>query len=187
VILVTGAVSEVESTTIALNMAARLRDKETPVLLIDAYDHRQENKPRRYTLLDFIDSDVEAPLGLGDYLAAEDLVEEELLHPIADIQVQAVICSENTPISELLNATKLPKLIDSMKTRFAYILIDAPALDEGIDTEHLAQYADTAIYVVKTRKMNIFTEKKAYKKLEQAGISIFGTVLTDVQKMYERV
>ena len=74
-----------------------------------------------------------------------------------------------------------------MKNRFSYILIDAPALDVGIETEYLAQYADTAIYVAKAGKMNIFKEKKSYKKLEEANIPILGTVLTDVRKLYENV
>jgi len=187
VILITGAVSEVGTTTTALNIAARLQDKETPVLLIDAHTHLQENKPRRHILSDFIDSDAETALGLGDYLAADHLAEDTLLQRMPDIQAQAIIFSKHTQVPELLNATKLMELINQMRTRFAYILIDSPALDAGVEAEHLAQYADAAIYVVKTRKMNIFREKKAYNTLEKSGIPILGTVLTDVQKLYERV
>jgi len=74
-----------------------------------------------------------------------------------------------------------------MRTRFAYVLIDAPSLDAGIETEHLALLADAAIYVVQSGKLNISQEKRAYKKLEEANLPILGTVLTNIQKLYERV
>ena len=187
VILVTGAVSEVGVTTNALNIAARLQDKEHPVLLIDTHTHPQENKPRRVTLSDVAPPTDETFLGLGDYLAADAFTEEKLLHRIPDTQIQIITCSRNTPIEELLNASKLPQLIANMRDRFSYIILDAPALDVGIETEYLAQHADTAIYVVKSDNLNTFLEKKSYKKLEQTGIHIAGTILTDVQKRYEKI
>jgi uncharacterized protein involved in exopolysaccharide biosynthesis/Mrp family chromosome partitioning ATPase len=184
VILITGAVPEAGVTTVALNIAARLQDKEISVLLLDAHTQTQDRKPRRHTLADFIGPASEAPLGLGDYLAQENLAEDPLLQPMGNAHTQAIICSEKTAIPELLNTTKFEKLIDQMRDRFSYILIDAPSLGAGVEAEHLAQYADAVIYVVKAKKQNLFKEKSAYKKVLETGTPILGTVLVDRPDLY---
>ena len=186
IILITGSTTEVGVTTAALNIATRLQDKEDPVLIIDAHTRPQTNKPRRLTLSEFSNAKPDAP-GLGDYLASDKYTIEDLLHSVEGTAIQTILCSKNTPIEELLNATKLHGLLEQMRTRFSYILIDAPAVDVGIETEYLAQYADAAIYVAKTRKKNIIAEKMAYKKLENAHLPILGSIVVDVPKLYEKI
>lgn len=187
IILLTGTAPEAGTTTIALNLAARLQDPTHNVLILDGHTAAQTNRPRHVALSDLIDPDPDQTPGLGDYLCGGDLDSEALLQPLPSLRTKAVICSKRTAIPELLNATRFPALIDDLKTRFDYILIDAPALEEGIDTEYLAQFADVAIYVVQSGKINIFREKKAYRRLESSGVDIVGTVLTNVSKLYEKV
>ncbi len=185
-LIITGSTTEVGVTTATLNIAERLQDPENTVLIIDAHTQPQISKPRRITLSEFTAPTAVTP-GLGDYLASDKYTTEDILHTIEGTEIQTILCSQNTPIEELLNATKLHGLIEQMKTRFTYILIDAPALDVGIETEHLAQYADAAFYVAKTRKKNIIAEKMAYKKLEKANIPVVGSLVVDVKKLYERI
>ena len=185
-LIITGSTTEVGVTTATLNIAERLQDPENTVLIIDAHTQPQISKPRRITLSEFTAPTAVTP-GLGDYLASDKYATEDILHTIEGTEIQTILCSQNTPIEELLNATKLHGLIEQMKTRFTYILIDAPALDVGIETEHLAQYADAAFYVAKTRKKNIIAEKMAYKKLEKANIPVVGSLVVDVKKLYERI
>lgn len=186
VIMVTGAAAEVGTTTVALNLAAGLQDDQSPVLLIDGHTSRQEGRPCTRIISDFVTGS-ESPLGLGHYLTSPSITEDQIIHPLPLADSQAIVCSEDMPIPALLKATRLNGLIDHMRERFSYIVIDAPALDKGIDTEYLAQFADAALYVVKSGKMNIFKEKKMFKKLEETNVTVVGAVVTDVQKLYERV
>ena len=120
-------------------------------------------------------------------LASGSVAEDEIIHSLPMAESSAIVCSEDTPVPALLKATRLNTLFDQMKERFSYIIIDAPAIDAGIETEYLAQFADVALYVVQSGKMNIFKEKKIFKKLEETNVTVIGSVLTDVQKLYERV
>jgi uncharacterized protein involved in exopolysaccharide biosynthesis/Mrp family chromosome partitioning ATPase len=187
VILVTGPVPEVGVTTVVLNLAARLQRKGDAVVLVDGHTRPQANRPRASRLADFIGGDSLFVKGLADYLNSETLEEEEILYPVPIMGSTAVIGSPKNTVRDLPKADRLSGLITFLKSRYSFILIDAPALNAGIETEYLAQYADVAIYVTRSGALNLFSEKSVYKKLENIGLPVVGTVLTDVQDLYKKV
>ena len=73
---------------------------------------------------------------------------------------------------ELLSSEKFKHLIEKLRTRFDFIVIDCPPVDA---------VADGTIYVVSAKETNKNDAKAAITQLQRNGANILGTVLTKVE------
>ena len=82
---------------------------------------------------------------------------------------------------ELLSSEKFKHLIEKLKTRFDFIVIDCPPVDAVADAIPVSCVTDGTIYVVSAKETNKNDAKAAITQLQRNGANILGTVLTKVE------
>ncbi|HBG40900.1 MAG TPA: chromosome partitioning protein ParA [Porphyromonadaceae bacterium] len=142
-------------TFLTMNMAISLAIKGKSVLVIDG-------DLRRGSISDYVDT---PKIGLSDYLGKRIDTPEEIIvvdkkHPTLHILPVGTIPPNPT---ELLVEERLKELINRMRSRYDYILIDCPPIDVVADTAIIEKLADRTIFVVRAglleRSMLVELEK----------------------------
>ena len=82
---------------------------------------------------------------------------------------------------ELLSSEKFKHLIEKLRTRFDFIVIDCPPVDAVADAIPVSCVTDGTIYVVSSKETNKNDAKAAITQLQRNGANILGTVLTKVE------
>ena len=82
---------------------------------------------------------------------------------------------------ELLSSEKFKHLIEKLRTRFDFIVIDCPPVDSVADAIPVSTVTDGTIYVVSAKETNKNDAKAAITQLQRNGANILGTVLTKVE------
>ena len=82
---------------------------------------------------------------------------------------------------ELLSSEKFKHLIEKLRTRFDFIVIDCPPVDAVADAIPVSCVTDGTIYVVSAKETNKHDAKAAITQLQRNGANILGTVLTKVE------
>lgn len=136
VLLGTGACPGVGTTTVLLNLAiTHARRGGGCVVLVEANQRRPAVAARL---------GLRAKPGLGEVLAGR-VAPERAVQETGEVRFQVVTAGNDGP----LTAEGWPVLLDSLRSRFELVLVDAPAWDEGADMGTLARGAD-AVYLVAT-------------------------------------
>lgn len=81
----------------------------------------------------------------------------------------------------LLNSPRFAHLLDYLKQRVEYVIVDAPPVGTVIDAAQIAKYCDGTLIVVRyntTHRQQLIEVKD---QLEQTGCPILGVVLTMVE------
>ena len=82
---------------------------------------------------------------------------------------------------ELLSSEKFKHLIEKLRTRFDFIVIDCPPVDAVADAIPVSCVTDGTIYVISAKETNKNDAKAAITQLQRNGANILGTVLTKVE------
>ena len=82
---------------------------------------------------------------------------------------------------ELLSSEKFRHLIEALKTRFDFIVIDCPPVDAVADAVPVSTVSDGTIYVISAKETNKSDAKAGLTQLQRNGANILGTVLTKVE------
>ncbi|MEW7400468.1 polysaccharide biosynthesis tyrosine autokinase [Elizabethkingia anophelis] len=124
--------------------------------------------------------------GLTEYLYTEQTTLEEIIHvstfnPNLDVIYSGMIPPNPT---ELLINGRYQQLLEELKLKYNYIIIDTAPLMLVTDTFLIADLADATIYVTRSR----YTEKTliefANNNIDHKKIKNVGFVLNDVNKNY---
>ena len=83
--------------------------------------------------------------------------------------------------AELLESSSMRRLLDSLKTQFDVIIIDAPPVLPVADPGILATQADGVLLVVRAGKTQRKTVTQAQALLAQMKVNVLGCVLTHVE------
>lgn len=175
-ILITSAVPEESKSTTAINLAITLADGGHRVALVEC-DLR---KPvlRKYLKRELAQS------GLAAYLAG--LVSlDDCIMDLPDLGIGVIGAGVVPPNpSELLNSPRLEGLLEQLRKRYDYILLDAPPVTVVTDAAIVGRVTDGALLVVRSKFASSRTIRQAKAKLEHVGIRILGGVLTrfDIRK-----
>ncbi|TAE28683.1 MAG: polysaccharide biosynthesis tyrosine autokinase [Cytophagales bacterium] len=144
VLLFTSSISGEGKSFISLNLGASLAlvGKKTVILEMDL------RKPRLRHALNFA-NELNA-MGLSNYLIGEATV-DEILQPIPGYDHYAIITSGPIPHnpSELLSGSHLEELIAELRTRFDYVIIDAPPVGLVTDAQLIAPFSDATLFMVR--------------------------------------
>ncbi len=144
VLLFTSSISGEGKSFISLNLGASLAlvGKKTVILEMDL------RKPRLRHALNFA-NELNA-MGLSNYLIGEATV-DEILQPIPGYDHYAIITSGPIPHnpSELLSGSHLEELIGELRTRFDYVIIDAPPVGLVTDAQLIAPFSDATLFMVR--------------------------------------
>jgi len=87
--------------------------------------------------------------------------------------------------SEILGSSIVGFLLDQLKTRFDFIIIDAPPVMPATDALVLTPKTDGALFVIKSGNTNRKIIKDVLDQFEKAGQSVIGTVLNRVNMKKE--
>lgn len=172
-IIVTSADAAEGKTTMSINLAVSLAQTQYKVLLIDA-DMR---RPRAHTYLD-----VRNDAGLANYLG--DFVElDEIIHRLDGTRLDYITAGEMPPNpTELLGSKKMQQLVETLKERYDYILIDTPPVNLVADAMTLSALVENVLFVLKCGNSNVYDVDKALSSLEFANAKMLGFICIDSNK-----
>lgn len=154
-----------------LNTAISLAIKGNKVLLIDS-------DLRRASLSSYVS--ISTP-GITDYLSSNSYTLKEITQVDDKHKNLHIIPAGTTPPNptELLESEKFGKLIEELKGKYDYILIDCPPIDIVADTHIIEKYASHSFFLIRSGLLNraLLPEvEKIYneKKLKNLSVIING-------------
>ena len=148
VLLVTSSMKGEGKTFFSINLGMSMAFINKTVVLLE-FDFRKPD------LLRYMG--VTATTGLSDYLNADDVQLDDIIIPSEESPYLSVIgsgsISENP--SELLMSYKIAGLIQELRNRFDYVIVDTSPVGQVADAFSLAPYTDASIYMVRYNFTNI--------------------------------
>ena len=88
--------------------------------------------------------------------------------------------------SELLEDSLFTELLEALKQRYDYVLVDSPPIGSVIDAAIIAKQCDGAVFVVESETTSHKFAKRALTQLEKTGCRILGAVLNKVDYKKEK-
>ncbi|WP_338875987.1 polysaccharide biosynthesis tyrosine autokinase [Spirosoma sp. SC4-14] len=141
VLLFTSSVSGEGKSFVSLNLGASLAlvGRTTVILEMDM------RKPKLHQSLH-----MENKAGLSNYLIGEVGL-DEIIQPVSGHDNYFIITAGPLPPnpSELLSSPHLSQLLDELKAKFDYVIIDSPPVGLVTDAQLIAPYADATLYMVR--------------------------------------
>lgn len=154
------------STNIATVFA--LSGKKTVIVVLDL------RKPKI-----FGDFNLPNTFGVVNYLIGQKTLDEVIQKThVAHLDVITAGPVPPNP-SELILGDSMKELLDDLKTRYDYIILDTPPVGLVSDALELAQYCDVTLYIIrqnvtKKRMLNIINDKHRKKELTNVSIILNG-------------
>lgn len=170
-LVITSAIADEGKTTTACNLAITLAESALRVCLVEA-DLR---RPKVSSYLG-----IDGSVGLTNVLAGQ--------FPLHDVLVPwrrgllTVLPAGTTPPdpSQLLGSKNMTILLDELRDKFDFVIIDAPPLLPVTDAAVLARATDGALFVSRYGHTRRELVTKALEDLETVNARLIGTVLTFV-------
>jgi receptor protein-tyrosine kinase len=177
VITVTCSTTTEDKTMVAVNLALALAETGSTVALVEG-DLR---RPRTATYMGLSDD-----VGLTNVLAGAATIDDA----IQATNHQRVKVLGSGPLrpnpSELLGSQQMVSTIDTLRKRFAFIVIDAPPLLPVTDGAVLATISDGAIVVARYGHTKATEARRAVEILEALDCIFLGAILTMVPARSKR-
>jgi protein-tyrosine kinase len=124
--------------------------------------------------------------GLTDYMDHPDMDIGQVLHPVGIERLRVIPAGQQREIpAEYFTSAKMRHFLDSLKQRYRerYIILDAPPMTEGADTQILAELCDMVVLVMPYGKVSM-TELDACLKTIDPN-KLFGVVFNGEPKIPE--
>jgi len=172
VILLTSATPAEGKTTVSINLACVLAQRDVRVLLIDA-DLRRPTIHHRFAL--------NGKVGLTSVLTGTTTL-EQAVQPVAEVPNLDILVSGPVPPfpTEMLGSDAMLKLLDEARGRYTHIVMDSPPLLSVTDSVVLARESDAVVLVVRHGKSGKHAIRRARDLLLRAGAHISGIALNAV-------
>lgn len=158
-------------TVTTLNLAIALAQSGKSVLVIDA-DMR---KGRCHKLLRLPND-----RGLSNVLSGNLTLEESLQE--TEVPGLSLISRGVVPPNpaDLLGSRKMSEVLEILRSRFEFILLDAPPVIGVTDASVLSAFCDGVVLVVHKKKTNRFSAREAVQTLESVRGHMLGVVLNGI-------
>lgn len=171
VVLVTSAMQSEGKSLTALNLAISLAQTDQKVLIVDC-DLR---RPKLNRLLN-----MNALSGLSNLLMDSNRMDVTILTH-ESMGIDMILSGDIPPNpSELLASARMQRLIDALRQRYDYIIIDSPPVDMVIDAVVLSPLCDGVLFVVKADQSERGAIAYALEQLEYAKAKVLGFVLNGI-------
>jgi capsular exopolysaccharide synthesis family protein len=171
VMMITSASGSEGKSTLAINLAASLGQLDR-ALLLEA-DLRQ---PSIASTLQ-----VSRAPGLSDLLSklcnSKDVALSKIGGQETDLHVVSCGTLPPNPL-ELLSSMQFRDLLVQLRTRFKYIVIDAPPLLAVSDAVVVGQISDSVILSIKAESTIVNMAREALNRLQKGNVNVTGAVLT---------
>jgi capsular exopolysaccharide synthesis family protein len=173
VLVVTSASPKEGKTTVVCNLAIAFAEVQTRVLLVDC-DMR---RPRLHTVFK-----IENGPGLSDLLAQREALTtadiEELVQPTGVPGLNLLTSGKSRyKVTTLLYSSRLPELLDLLRTRFDTIVFDTPPMVNIADARLVGRYADGVVMVVRSMYTTRDAALLARQRLQEDGTRLLGMIL----------
>ncbi len=174
-ILITSAGPAEGKTTVIQNLGIALAETGAKVVLVDAdfrrpHLHHKFGLPNDQSLIDLISENT--PL--------EQYPPERFGMPTGFAGLSIL---PNRPthdnVSKALYSPRMRAIFEILIARYDTILVDAPPILHVADTRIMAPLTDALILVLRCGVTNREAALEAYRRIQEDGLSLLGTVLTD--------
>lgn len=177
-ILVTSCFPNEGKSDVTFQLAREIGNMGRKVLFLDA-DIRKSTFLSRYQVK-------KNTGGLSQYLSGQTEKESICYHTNFE-NVDIIFAGTIAPNpSELLEDMSFRCLLEEMREKYDYILIDTPPIGSLIDAAIIAKFCDGAIIVVESERVSYRMVQKAKEQLEMTGCHVIGAVLNKVDTAKER-
>ncbi len=175
IILITSPGPSEGKTTVVQNLGIVLAETGRKVLLVDAdfrrpHLHRKFGLPNEWGLIDLLCEDQP----LSEY-SPEQL---EIPTGVPGLAIFPNRVTQNN-VAKALYSPRLRAILESLSQRYDMILVDAPPILSVADARIVAPLADSLILVLRCGVTNRESAQEAYQRLQEDGVFLLGTVLTD--------
>ena len=151
----------------SLGLALRFAGLGDKVLLIDA-DMR----------LPTFKEGVGQSIGLSGLLTSKDNIDDNILQTKFE-NLNLLPSGDNVPNpSEILSTYRLGEIIDHLRTRYTYIIVDSPPVMGLADAPILASICDASLLIVEGSSTRTPAVKSTLERLSVSGIKVLGVVIT---------
>ena len=180
-IMVTSAYPEDGKTTVTTNLALMFAQSDAKVVLVDA-DIRKGRIAKYFKRKS-------AP-GLSDCLSGQATLDEVIHNSHVNENLSYITCGTHSPRPyELLESEEMKKLVQELRTRFDYVIIDTPPVLLISDALALSPSTDGTVLVCRHQVSYISDIERALNTLEFAKAKVLGVVVNDykapkVSKIY---
>lgn len=173
VIVMTSACPEDGKTTVSVNLALMFGMSEVKVILVDA-DVRKGRVARFFKRRS-------AP-GLADYLSGQAKL-EDIIHTAKDNDnFSYITCGTHSPRPfELLESEEMTNLIEDLKKKYDYIIIDTPPLLLVSDALAITPHSDGTVVVCRHQVSYVSDIFKTLNTLSFAKANVLGVVVNDYE------
>ncbi|WP_460798527.1 tyrosine-protein kinase domain-containing protein [Microbacterium sp. GXF0217] len=171
VLAVTSAIAGEGKTTSSVNIALAFAEMGNRVLLVDA-DLRRPNVANVLG--------IENAVGLASVLVDAVTLEEAV---ISTAGLDVLTAGEHVPNpAQLLASHKMTELVESLRPRYDFVVIDMAPLLSVADATIISQYVDSTIVVVNTRKTTKAQLERCLTALRGVSANLAGLVLNNVRE-----
>lgn len=151
VLMVTSSISGEGKTFFSLNLGASLSIAKKKVVVLE-FDLRKPALLRSVKM--------KTKLGIADFLSNDEVKIEDILLDFKKVDGLSLIGCGNIPEdpAELTLGDKVKELIEKLKERFDYIIIDTAPVGTVTDAFNLAPYCDRTLFLIRynyTKKENL--------------------------------
>ncbi|MEM6754418.1 MAG: polysaccharide biosynthesis tyrosine autokinase [Cyanobacteria bacterium P01_C01_bin.38] len=176
VIVVTSSVPQEGKSIVAANLATSMAQMERRVLLIDGDLHR----PSQHHIWELPNAK-----GLSNVIVGQVEVMAAIKKGMDNLDVLTCGAVPPSPAS-LLDSKRMASLIESFRSYYDYVIIDAPSLNLAADAATLGQMADGVLLVVRPGVVDSVNAAFACEMLEKSGQNVLGQVVNGVVPNNER-
>lgn len=170
-VMMTSASPEDGKTTVTVNLALMLAMSEAKVVLLDA-DVRKGRVAKYFRKKS-------AP-GLADYLSGLASLDDITHQADENENLSYITCGTHSPRPyELLESDEMKNLLQELKQKYDYIIIDTPPLLLVSDALALVPGVDGAVLVCRHEVTYVSDIARSLDKLEFAKAKILGVVVND--------
>ena len=174
VITMTSSVPNEGKTEVSFNISRSFAEDGKKTLFIDA-DIRKSVVLARYG----VDKEV---VGLSHYLSGQTKKSEDIIYETNVPNLDVILTGTKSPYpAELLGSNKFASLIDMLREKYDYIIIDCPPLGAVIDAVLVAKISDGTIILIEADNVSYKTVQTVKKQLEQGDCKILGAILNKVE------
>ena len=171
IIMTTSTESGDGKTYFSINLASVYAMASKKTILVDM-DIRKPSVNQRFNIVH--------PLGVTNYLVGQCTLDEIILKlPKVDFDILPAGSIPPNP-GELIRSDKLGKMLEELRTRYDFIIVDSSPIGMVTDAYSLAQHSDVNLFVVRNGKTNKTFYKKLCSQLKLDNIPQLYTVLNDV-------
>lgn len=181
VIMVTSSVPGEGKTTIAVNLALAIARQGKSVILADC-------DPRNPSVAGVMHNSGKHP-GIGAVLRNKVTLEHALTKPdIPDVNFQVMFGGKpNTEDAALLGSRKMEEIVEELRGRADYVILDTAPAELLADASLLAKYVDSVLYVIRCDYTKMPKIRGGIESLTMRNVNIMGYVFNgDVNQKINR-